>query len=835
MRFGRAGLAAGTVGLAVMMVFLMLNASPIAAQTPQQASVIPFSSACYSYPYAVGVQCGGASNAAWQGAYSAHAINVDPSTGKSDVYAESNCPLAGDPEIPDYCNTSETMAFFGDATGSLTPGLDGFTPQVSSIDVWMNVSYRGELSAEGGGLASLYAVWNVSYTTSTCGVPPCGTVDTTYYSQLGNDVSNGNDVISGFDHVYSLSIPITNHGLGTYVVSGGFVAEAKTSSVADQNTASADFLNGVYFATVNGVAIGPAFYGANPVSNSGMGLLFPVAFHSDIGSGSDWCLTISGLSSKSCSTSQTNVVTSIPRGQTSVTWSTSAAVCGTGCQWSPLTSSGSFPDGEFVIVNVPFQQQVQVTISSSTSNSNFGTVTPSGTNWYPVGTPFQASAIASNGATFTGWTTGGTSPISIWCPTCTTTVVTINSYVSGAQAQIVGEFSVPAPVNVAFSYSVAGAANPSPGPTLSYTSGGASQHATLTTSSANYLLDTGSPWSATNPITITQGYERWVSSDPGGTASPSVTSVVVPYQQQYYLSIQVASGESSAGSITTTVNSWNNYGSNFAETAAANSGYQFTDWTVSSVVGQATLTCPTDPTPNCLTSPSIVVSAAFGGSVTANFRIPTQLQLSGSAGTISAGTQYTLVAELASQSGFVNTPETVSFYYGSGTLVNSVQTISGTASYSWVITSAGTYSFYASFGGDGTYGPSTSSTTSVQVLLDPTTLTLSVAPSTVSAGGTVTFTATLTDQHGNEVSGQVINFYPFGSLTKIGVGSTGPNGVATFTYKESTVGTFSYVATFGGNGEVQLVRDWSGHRSRDILHDLQQLHHDKPILHVEHH
>lgn len=87
-------------------------------------------------------------------------------------------------------------------------------------------------------------------------------------------------------------------------------------------------------------------------------------------------------------------------------------------------------------------------------------------------------------------------------------------------------------VPLTLSYSVAGGGSGYATPTLSYSSGGVPQMATLRSSPTTYYLDVGSRWGVTNPLAGTSSNERWQTNQlTNGTATSSQTINFVYYHQ----------------------------------------------------------------------------------------------------------------------------------------------------------------------------------------------------------------------------------------------------------------------------------------------------------------
>jgi hypothetical protein len=155
----------------------------------------------------------------------------------------------------------------------------------------------------------------------------------------------------------------------------------------------------------------------------------------------------------------------------------------------------------------------------------------------------------------------------------------------------------------------------------------------------------------------------------------------------------------------------------------------------------------------------------------------------------------TYTATVASQHGGAATG-TVVFQDG-GTTVGTVTLAGNQAAYSTKYGTPGTHSITATYSGDANNTGSVSPALVEQInqgFASKTVLTTSGSPSFV--GQAVTFTATVSSNHGAIPDGELVTF--FDGATAIGTGSTA-SGVATFTTSSLTAKTHTIKATYGGD------------------------------------
>jgi poly(3-hydroxybutyrate) depolymerase len=140
--------------------------------------------------------------------------------------------------------------------------------------------------------------------------------------------------------------------------------------------------------------------------------------------------------------------------------------------------------------------------------------------------------------------------------------------------------------------------------------------------------------------------------------------------------------------------------------------------------------------------------------------------------------------------------DTVTFKQGTNT-IGTEKLSGGSATFmTSTLTTGGTDSISAVYGGDSTYAGSTSNTVKQVVDTAPTTTALVTSPNPANVGQSVTFTATVTpSEYGGTVTGNV-GFYA--GSTKLGNGALS-NGTATYTTTKQAATTESITAEYLGN------------------------------------
>ena len=183
----------------------------------------------------------------------------------------------------------------------------------------------------------------------------------------------------------------------------------------------------------------------------------------------------------------------------------------------------------------------------------------------------------------------------------------------------------------------------------------------------------------------------------------------------------------------------------------------------------------------------------------------TTLAISAQSSTPLTSQNDTITATLSTGVGALSGKSVTIYHYDS----NGVKTTdyTGTTNGSGVVTftgnwaTTGTLYYYAYFPGDGTYQSATSTEVTINVSLPSTTTTLTVNTSTPSPGQTITFVATLVGG-GEPLLGQSVTIYHYlgGVETVDTVGTTDSNGMFTYSTSLSTIGAYTYYASFAAAG-----------------------------------
>jgi hypothetical protein len=176
----------------------------------------------------------------------------------------------------------------------------------------------------------------------------------------------------------------------------------------------------------------------------------------------------------------------------------------------------------------------------------------------------------------------------------------------------------------------------------------------------------------------------------------------------------------------------------------------------------------------------------------------TTTALSSSASTITSGTAVTLTATITPAAGSTGTPTgTVTFLdgatsLGTGTLSSNTATLKTSA-----LTTTGSHSITAVYGGDLSFAGSTSSAVSVTVSTTApiaTTTVISSSASSAVSGTAITFTAIVSPNSVSAVPTGTVTFLD--STTSIGTGTLDSTGKATLTTSTLSVGSHSISASY---------------------------------------
>jgi hypothetical protein len=185
--------------------------------------------------------------------------------------------------------------------------------------------------------------------------------------------------------------------------------------------------------------------------------------------------------------------------------------------------------------------------------------------------------------------------------------------------------------------------------------------------------------------------------------------------------------------------------------------------------------------------------------------VATTTTLSASATTVSQGQSVTLTARVTPTSGSGTPAGTVSFYTGN-TFLATASLASGSGSYTASTSGlpAGSYPVTAAYSGDTNDSASTSSslTITITAALDATHTTLTATPQTVTAGGSITLTATVGRTSASGNPGGTVQFYSGSAL----LGSStlaGGSAVLTVSTQGVAAGNYSVVANYLGDSSDQ--------------------------------
>jgi hypothetical protein len=214
--------------------------------------------------------------------------------------------------------------------------------------------------------------------------------------------------------------------------------------------------------------------------------------------------------------------------------------------------------------------------------------------------------------------------------------------------------------------------------------------------------------------------------------------------------------------------------------------------------------------------PSVIAGemVLINGATTTPVLTPTTTALSASANSITAGQSVTFTATVTASS----TPSgTVTFYDGTTALGTGTLNGSGVATYSTTSLAVGSHSITASYAANSTFAGSTSSAVSVTVtapVLIGTTTKLTASATTVNAGASVTFNATVTPASGSGTPTGTISFMD--GTTTLAMMSLS-SGAASYSSSSLAVGSHSITAVYGGDS------NYSGSTSSAVSVTVQAL------------
>jgi Bacterial Ig-like domain (group 3) len=196
-------------------------------------------------------------------------------------------------------------------------------------------------------------------------------------------------------------------------------------------------------------------------------------------------------------------------------------------------------------------------------------------------------------------------------------------------------------------------------------------------------------------------------------------------------------------------------------------------------------------------NPSSSSGAGDGGGSNAT-PAATTTTLTSSSSTATSGTSVTFTATVTSAGGMP--AGTVNFSQGTSMLGSATLNSSGVATYSTSSLATGSDSVSAAYAGNSNFAASTSNAVKVSVTApsNPATQTaLTASASTISAGSTETFTATVTPVSG---SGTPTGTVAFNDSSNALGSSALSGGTATYTTSSLQTGVHSITAAYSGNG-----------------------------------
>jgi hypothetical protein len=161
------------------------------------------------------------------------------------------------------------------------------------------------------------------------------------------------------------------------------------------------------------------------------------------------------------------------------------------------------------------------------------------------------------------------------------------------------------------------------------------------------------------------------------------------------------------------------------------------------------------------------------------------------------GQAVTLTATVTSQAFDGRPTGTANFYDGTTKIGNSNLNSSGVAILMTSTLTAGTHSLTASYSGDASFAPSTSSVLH-QIVQAVSTTTLTISPSTVTFGSSVTLTAKVSSAVGTPPDGEIVTFKD--ATGTLGTGALS-KGTAVFTSTTIPADTYAVVASYPGDAD----------------------------------
>ena len=178
----------------------------------------------------------------------------------------------------------------------------------------------------------------------------------------------------------------------------------------------------------------------------------------------------------------------------------------------------------------------------------------------------------------------------------------------------------------------------------------------------------------------------------------------------------------------------------------------------------------------------------------------TTTTLGSSANPSAVGQSVTFTVTVTPTSGTGTPTGTVSFLDGTTALGTGALDNTGTTTLATSVLTQGTHSITATYGGDGSFAPSTSSALSqvVNAVLVSTTTAVASSANPSGVGQLVTFTATVTPASGTTVPTGMVTFLD--GTTTLGTGALDITGKTTFATSGLTQATHSITASYAGDG-----------------------------------
>ena len=269
---------------------------------------------------------------------------------------------------------------------------------------------------------------------------------------------------------------------------------------------------------------------------------------------------------------------------------------------------------------------------------NFTFVVHGGSGFSPPRVNYSYFGSQSSGmANFSGWVDSG-SPYSYQNPLGGNSSSERWEASSGTPGRVTASQSISPAFYHQFaltaSYQVSGGGTPL-APTFSSVEFGSAYDVGMSTVPAQYWLDRGARWNATNPLPGTPNEERWFSESQASGTVDGGAALSIAYQHQFFVNISAtAGGSTSVGS------GWFNAGQAFVVKAEPSAGWALGSWrgigdgSYSGISTIIPLTVNRGLSEQASFLPGLTLVASDGGTITASF--------AGSSQTIAGGRTYYL-------------------------------------------------------------------------------------------------------------------------------------------------------------------------------------------------